>query len=130
MSFGKYIYVNAKFENIVRTIGLGSFCCCFFFSPILGSTFHTLNKDNFRWTVFRTFFPNCELLFIWTTSSLIFTIYLKCVCEVAEVSFLGLFFWAPEGIPLCEILELGYDNKVGGWLPAVIWFPLAHGPHL
>lgn len=60
------------------------------------------------------------------TSSLIFTIYSKCVCETAEVSFLGLFFWAPEEIPLCEILELEYDNKAGGRLPAVMWFPLAH----
>lgn len=91
-------------ENIVRTISSGQY--------------------------FKLFFPNYELLFIWMKSSLIFTIYLKCVCEAAEVSFLGLFFWAPEEIPLCEILELEYDNKAGRQLPAVIWFPLAHGPHL
>jgi hypothetical protein len=47
------------------------------------------------------------------TSSLIFPTYLKSVCETAEVSFLGLFFWAPEEILLCEILELEYDNKAG-----------------
>lgn len=46
------------------------------------------------------------------------TIYLKCICEAAEVSFLELFFWAPEEIPLCEILELGYDNKADWGLAA------------
>lgn len=95
---------QCKSENIVRTISGGQY--------------------------FELFFPNYKLLFIWMKSSLIFTIYLKSACEAAEVSFLGLFFWAPEEIPLCEILELEYDNKAGGQLPAVIWFPLAHGPHL
>lgn len=52
-----------------------------------------------------------------------------CV-KLQKYDFLGCFFWAPEEPPLCEILKLEYDNKAGGRLPAVIWFPLAHGPHL